>query len=120
MPDAVSLFETAAANPAGCSSARVPKPTPTPTSTSRSRSELGKPAAQSSGPGWIYHPGYNSEECQPHIFDIFDEIEQWLADETKYEAVDILRKYEVPCAILAELGYDTQTVARMRAAGVVG
>jgi hypothetical protein len=43
-----------------------------------------------------------------------------LADETNYKAVDILRKYEVPCAILAELGYDTQTVARMRAAGVVG
>jgi hypothetical protein len=80
-----------------------------------------KPAGQSSGPGWIYDPGYNSAEaCQPHIFDIFDEIEQWLADETNYKAVDILRKYEVPCTILAELGYDMQTVARMRAAGVVG
>jgi formyl-CoA transferase len=80
-----------------------------------------KAAAQSSGRGWIYDPGYNSAEaCQPHIFDIFDEIEQWLADETNYKAVDILRKYEVPCTILAELGYDTQTVARMRDAGVVG
>ena len=35
---------------------------------------------------------------QPHIFEIFGEIEKWLADKTKYEAVDILRKFEVPCA----------------------
>ncbi|HUH68895.1 MAG TPA: CoA transferase, partial [Mycobacterium sp.] len=33
-----------------------------------------------------------------HIFEIFDEVEKWLADKTKYEAVDILRGYEVPCA----------------------
>ena len=32
------------------------------------------------------------------IFEIFAEIEKWLADKTKYEAVDILRKFEVPCA----------------------
>lgn len=30
--------------------------------------------------------------------EIFGEIEKWLADKTKYEAVDILRKWEVPCA----------------------
>ena len=36
--------------------------------------------------------------AQDKIFDIFAEIEKWLADKTKYEAVDILRKWEVPCA----------------------
>jgi formyl-CoA transferase len=46
---------------------------------------------------------------QSHIFEIFDEIEEWLADKTKYEAVDILRKYEVPCAPvlnMKEIAYD--------------
>ena len=50
-------------------------------------------------PEWIDDPAYNTARArQPHIFDIFDEIEKWLADKTKYEAVDILRKFEVPCA----------------------
>lgn len=46
---------------------------------------------------------------QPHIFGIFAEIEKWLADRTKYEAVDVLRTYEVPCApvfSMKELAYD--------------
>jgi formyl-CoA transferase len=30
--------------------------------------------------------------------DIFAEIEKWLADKTKFEAVEILRKFGVPCA----------------------
>ena len=36
-------------------------------------------------------------------------IEKWLADKTKYEAVDILRKFEVPCApvlSMKEIAYD--------------
>jgi formyl-CoA transferase len=50
-------------------------------------------------PEWIDDPAYTTAEArQPHIFDIFADIEKWLADKTKYEAVDILRKYEVPCA----------------------
>ena len=46
---------------------------------------------------------------QPHIFEIFEEIEKWLADKTKYEAVDILREWEVPCApvlSMKEIAYD--------------
>jgi formyl-CoA transferase len=50
-------------------------------------------------PEWKDDPAYATTKArQPHIFDIFAEIEKWLADKTKYEAVDILRKYEVPCA----------------------
>jgi formyl-CoA transferase len=50
-------------------------------------------------PEWIDDPAYATAEArQPHIFDIFAEIEKWLANKTKYEAVDILRTYEVPCA----------------------
>ena len=30
--------------------------------------------------------------------DIFATIENWLKDKTKFEAVDILRKFDIPCA----------------------
>ena len=61
-------------------------------------------------PEWVEDPAYRTVEArQPHIFDIFGEIEKWLADKTKYEAVDILRKFEVPCApvlSMKEIAYD--------------
>jgi len=58
------------------------------------------PTCQAIGkPEWADDPAYTTAEArQPHIFDIFAEIEKWLADKTKYQAVDILRKYGVPCA----------------------
>jgi formyl-CoA transferase len=50
-------------------------------------------------PEWADDPDYRTAEArQPHIFGIFAEIEEWLADKTKYEAVDILRTYDIPCA----------------------
>ncbi|MET9479225.1 formyl-CoA transferase [Streptomyces sp. NPDC006638] len=50
-------------------------------------------------PEWVEDPEYNTAKArQPHIFEIFEEIEKWLSDKTKYEAVDILRKWEVPTA----------------------
>ncbi|GAA3798991.1 formyl-CoA transferase [Streptomyces chiangmaiensis] len=50
-------------------------------------------------PEWAEDPEYATAKArQSHIFEIFEEIEKWLADKTKYEAVDILRKWEVPCA----------------------
>jgi formyl-CoA transferase len=62
-------------------------------------------------PEWTDDPKYMTPEArQPHIFDIFDEIEKWLADKTKYEAIDILRKYEVPCGpvlSMKEIAYDS-------------
>jgi formyl-CoA transferase len=50
-------------------------------------------------PEWINDPDYKTAEArQPHIFDIFAKIEEWLGDKTKYEAVDILRKFDIPCS----------------------
>src|ERR1700732_4310648 len=50
-------------------------------------------------PEWINDPAYATARArQDKIFDIFAEIEKWLADKTKFEAVEILRKFEVPCA----------------------
>lgn len=48
---------------------------------------------------WIDDPAYNTPLArQDKIFDIFATIEDWLKDKTKYEAVDILRKFDIPCA----------------------
>jgi len=50
-------------------------------------------------PEWANDPDYATPLArQPHIFDIFADIEKWLADKTKFEAVEILRKFDVPCA----------------------
>jgi len=50
-------------------------------------------------PEWINDPGYMTAQArQDKIFDIFATIEDWLKDKTKYEAVDILRKFDIPCA----------------------
>jgi formyl-CoA transferase len=61
-------------------------------------------------PEWIDDPEYNTAKArESHIFKIFDDIEKWLADKTKYEAVDLLRKFEVPCApvlSMREIAYD--------------
>ncbi|RQR35630.1 formyl-CoA transferase [Burkholderia sp. Bp9143] len=50
-------------------------------------------------PEWIDDPAYNTPRArQPHIFDIFKTIEDWLANKTKFEAVDILREFDIPCS----------------------
>ncbi len=50
-------------------------------------------------PEWATDPAYMTAEArQDKIFDIFATIEEWLKDKTKYEAVDILRKCDIPCA----------------------
>ena len=50
-------------------------------------------------PEWATDPAYMTAEArQDTIFDIFATIEEWLKDKTKYEAVDILRKFDIPCA----------------------
>jgi formyl-CoA transferase len=50
-------------------------------------------------PEWRDDPAYATPRARADkIFEIFAEIEKWLADMTKFEAVDILRQWEVPCA----------------------
>jgi len=69
------------------------------------------PTCQAIGkPEWINDPAYSTPRArQPHIFGIFAEIEKWLADKTKYEAIDKLRPYGIPCApvlSMKEIAYD--------------
>jgi formyl-CoA transferase len=50
-------------------------------------------------PEWKTDPAYMTAKArQPHITEIFATIEDWLKDKTKYEAVDILRKHDIPCS----------------------
>ncbi len=50
-------------------------------------------------PEWANDPNYATAKArQPHIFDIFADIEKFLADKTKYEAVDHFSKFDVPCS----------------------
>jgi formyl-CoA transferase len=70
-------------------------------------------------PEWKNDPLYMTPKArQPHIMDIFGTIEQWLADKTKFEAVDILRKFDIPCSpvmSMKELSVDPS----LRASGTI-
>lgn len=68
---------------------------------------------------WIDDPAYMTAAArQDKIFAIFGTIEEWLKDKTKFEAVDILRKFDIPCApvlTMKELAND----ASLRASGTI-
>ena len=70
-------------------------------------------------PEWKNDPLYMTPKArQPHIMDIFGTIEQWLQDKTKFEAVDILRKFDIPCSpvmSMKELSVDPS----LRASGTI-
>ena len=70
-------------------------------------------------PEWKNDPAYMTAKArQPHITAIFATIEEWLADKTKFEAVDILRKFDIPCApvmSMKELSVDPS----LRASGTI-
>ncbi|MDX2260059.1 MAG: formyl-CoA transferase [Hyphomicrobiaceae bacterium] len=70
-------------------------------------------------PEWKTDPNYMTAQArQPHIVEIFETIEAWLADKTKFEAVDILRKFDIPCSpvlSMKELANDPS----LRASGTI-
>jgi formyl-CoA transferase len=47
---------------------------------------------------WITHPDYATPEARlPRLMAIFGEIERWTMTKTKFEAMDILNEYDIPC-----------------------
>jgi formyl-CoA transferase len=47
---------------------------------------------------WITDPQYATPPARlPHLKQIFDRIEQWTMTKTKFEAMEILNKYDIPC-----------------------
>ena len=78
------------------------------------------PTCQAIGkPEWSDDPAYATAHArQPNIFQIFADIEKWLADKTKFEAVDILRKFGVPCSPVLNMK-EIANDAALRASGTV-
>ena len=49
-------------------------------------------------PEWKTHPDYATPAARlPRLKEIFDTIEQWTVTKTKFEAMDILNRYDIPC-----------------------
>jgi formyl-CoA transferase len=47
---------------------------------------------------WITDPNYAKPEARlPHLKEIFAEIEKWTMTKDKFEAMEILNKYDIPC-----------------------
>jgi formyl-CoA transferase len=47
---------------------------------------------------WITDPSYATPKARlPHLTTIFARIEEWTKTKTKFEAMDILNKYDIPC-----------------------
>ena len=70
-------------------------------------------------PEWAQDPGYATARArQPRLFDIFAEIEKQLADKTKFEAIDMLRMFDVPCAPVLSMKEIANDPA-LRASGTV-
>jgi formyl-CoA transferase len=49
-------------------------------------------------PTWKTHPDYAKPVARlPRLNEIFARIEQWTTTKTKFEAMDILNKFDIPC-----------------------
>jgi formyl-CoA transferase len=47
---------------------------------------------------WLTDPRYSTPKGRlPHLTEIFDEIEKWTMTKTKFEAMEMLNKYDIPC-----------------------
>jgi formyl-CoA transferase len=59
---------------------------------------------------WITHPDYAKPAARlPRLKEIFDTIEKWTMTKTKFEAMEILNKYDIPCGpilSMKELAYE--------------
>jgi len=70
-------------------------------------------------PGWKTHPDYATLKARlPRLNQIFARIEQWTMTKTKFEAMEILNKHDIPCGpilSMKELAEDPS----LRATGTV-
>jgi formyl-CoA transferase len=68
---------------------------------------------------WITNPHFATPEARlPHLKMIFDRIEEWTKTKTKFEAMDLLNKYDIPCGpilSMKEIAYEPS----LRATGTV-
>jgi formyl-CoA transferase len=49
-------------------------------------------------PEWLTDPRYATPKARlPHLMEIFSQIEEWTKTKTKFEAMDLLNQYDIPC-----------------------
>jgi crotonobetainyl-CoA:carnitine CoA-transferase CaiB-like acyl-CoA transferase len=47
---------------------------------------------------WTTDPSYATPAARlPHLKDMFAEVECWTMTRTKFQAIDVLNKYDIPC-----------------------
>jgi formyl-CoA transferase len=47
---------------------------------------------------WLTDPRYATPKARlPHLMEIFGQIEEWTKTKTKFEAMEILNQYDIPC-----------------------
>jgi formyl-CoA transferase len=69
--------------------------------------------------GWITDPAYAKPAARLlHLKPIFARIEQWTMTKTKFEAMDILNKYDIPCGPILSMKEIAEEPA-LRATGTV-
>ena len=73
-------------------------------------------------PEWKTHPDYATPPARlPRLNEIFARIEQWTMTKDKFEAMDILNKYDIPCGPILSMKeiaeekslYETGTLVRV-------
>jgi formyl-CoA transferase len=70
-------------------------------------------------PQWVTDPNYATLEGRlPRLKQIFDTIEQWTMTKTKFEAMDILNKHDIPCGPILSM-QELATEPSLRETGTV-
>src|ERR1700710_215501 len=88
----------AAASPAAFSNARAGRPIPTPIYFITQAPVWEKICDVIGEPGWKTHPDYAKPPARlSRLHEIFARIELWTMTKTKFEAMDILNKDDIPC-----------------------
>jgi formyl-CoA transferase len=68
---------------------------------------------------WITDPSYATPKARlPHLKTIFSRIEEWTKTKTKFEAMEILNKYDIPCGPILSMKEIAEEPA-LRATGTV-
>ncbi len=70
-------------------------------------------------PDWTTDPNYSSPQARlPHLNEIFTRIEAWTMKHDKFEAMDILNAYDIPCGPILSMKEIAEDEA-LRASGTV-
>jgi len=68
---------------------------------------------------WLTDPRYATPKGRlPHLMEIFGEIEKWTMTKTKFEAMEILNKYDIPCGPILSMK-ELAAEPSLRATGTV-